>query len=114
MALRPTVQRSWRNFFASRNNRREVEIQRDEVFLATIQVGNEFLSHTDPARPKSSGGRLHRGQRLHIVVTVGSGVFVKLCNDKLTELRDRFEKHNGVAAHEVVYDYVVQETDQLG
>jgi hypothetical protein len=99
------VQRTWRDWFRNQNNQQVVEAPRDEVFLATIQVGNEFLR---------SGARLHRGQRLHFVVTVGSGVFVNLCNDKLSELRDRFEKHNGIAAHEVVYDYVVQETDQLG
>jgi hypothetical protein len=42
------------------------------------------------------------------MITVGSGFFVKLCDPVLSALRERFDKHNGVAMHEVAYDYVVE------
>ena len=41
-------------------------------------------------------------------MTVASAVFLKLCSTTLDTLRARFDKHNGVAMHDVVYDYVVE------
>jgi hypothetical protein len=41
-------------------------------------------------------------------VAVGSAVFMKLCADVLDDLRERFDKHNGVCGDEVIYDYVVK------
>jgi len=108
------VRRRWRDLLGLGRPDPPAEPPRSEVLLARIQVGNEVVSprHLGSVRP--SGSRLYRGKRLHIAVTVGSGVFIKLCSETLAALRRRFEAHNGIAAHEVSYDYVVQETDQLG
>lgn len=42
------------------------------------------------------------------MITVGSGVFIKLCSAVLDDLRARFERHNGMSGYEVVYDFVVE------
>lgn len=106
--------RGWRHVLGLRRPEPPAELPRAEVQLARIQVGNEVVSPRSVGSLRPSGSRLYRGKRLHLVVTVGSGVFIKLCGDTLTALRRRFEAHNGVAAHDVSYDYVVQEVDQLG
>ena len=106
--------RSWRDIFARERIQDEVEPRRDEILLATIQVGTELLPHTIETRGRAQAERLHRGSRLCIVATIGSGVFIKLCNTQLIALRERFHRHNGVAVHDVLYDYVVQEAGQLG
>lgn len=110
----PRAPRRWRNMLGLGRPDTTAEPPRTEVQLARVQVGNEVLAPRTLGIPRPSGSRLYRGKRLHIVVTVGSGVFIKLCGDTLTALRQRFDLHNGVAAHEVSYDYVVQEADQLG
>lgn len=112
--VRTRVNVAWWDRVLRRNPPEQVEERRDDVLLGTVEVGNEFLPHQDPTRPRSPTERFHRGTRLHLVITVGSGVFIKLCDDVLTELRNRFDKHNGVASYEVLYDYVVQDVDQLG
>jgi hypothetical protein len=112
--VRTRASATWWDRVLRRSPPEQVEERRDDVLLGTIEVGNEFLPHPDPHRPESPAERLHRGTRLHIVITVGSGVLIKLCGDLLTELHSRFERHNGVAVYEVLYDYVVQEVDQLG
>jgi hypothetical protein len=106
--------RGWRQLFGLRRPAVPAEPPRSEVLLATVQVGNELVAAPDAPVLRPSGSHLYRGKRLHIVITVGSGVFIKLCGETLTALRHRFGAHNGIAAHEVCYDYVVQEADQLG
>ena len=44
---------------------------------------------------------------VYIVVTVASGVFLKVCTSVLEDLRGRFSRHNGIAEYEMIYDYVV-------
>ena len=112
--VRKRVDPAWWERLLRRPSREEVEERQDDVVLATIQVGSELLSHKAPARPQRPMDGLHRGSRLHLVLTVGSGVFIKLCNQRLTDLRDRFSRHNGIVEYEVLYDYVVQEVEQLG
>jgi len=105
---------SWRHIFTREKAQDEMEPRRDEILLASIQVGIELLPHALGSQGRSSTERLHRGSRLCIVTTIGSGVFIKLCNTQLSALRERFDRHNGVVVHDVLYDYVVQEADQLG
>ncbi len=105
----------WRDLFKRAGSREQYELRRDEILLATIDVGNELVEGGQTRRGRSNQtSRLYGGGRIHIVITVGSGVFIKVCNAKLSELRERFGKHNGMSGHEVLYDYVVQEDDQLG
>lgn len=100
------ARRGWRNAFGLARVREETEERTESVRLATIQVGYELL----PLGPSVGGphaGRFRPGDRLVVVVTVASGVFLKVCTSVLEELRARFSRHNGLAEYEVVYDYVV-------
>jgi len=105
--------RGWRRLVAPIRSSEPAEAPRKEVLLATVQVGNDLVAAPGARAPRASGSPLYRGKRLYLVITVGSGVFIKLCSETLTALRRRFEVHNGIATHEVKYDYVVQEDDQL-
>ena len=109
-ALVPVRARTgWRNLFGL-GKRGEVETtKREEVVLATISIGNEFLPHVPGTG--SRGGettRYHRGDRLFIAVLVSSGVFLKVAAPILDELRARFDRHNGIARYEFAYDYIVE------
>lgn len=100
------ARRGWRNAFGLARAREETEERTENVRLATIQIGYELL----PLGPLAGGphaGRFRPGDRLVVVVTVASGVFLKVCTSVLEELRARFSRHNGLAEYEVVYDYVV-------
>jgi len=98
----------WRNLFGLLPKREQHESRREEVVVGKIEIGNELEPHAqwgDRGRP---GVRLHRTDRIAVGVTVSSAVFLKLCAPTLEELRKRFDRHNGVAYHEVEYDYVVE------
>jgi len=100
-----SVKPAWHNIFGIRGPREQFEMRKEELLLATVRVGNEL----QPARSSHRDRvRLYRGKRLHLVITVGSGFFVKLCDPVLATLRERFDRHNGVAMHDVAYDYVVE------
>ncbi|MDH4130446.1 MAG: hypothetical protein OEW17_00645 [Gemmatimonadota bacterium] len=98
----------WRSLFGLLPRREQHETRRDEVVVGKIEIGNELVPHAqwgDRGRP---GMRLHRTDRIAVGVTVSSAVFLKLCAGTLEDLRKRFDRHNGVAYHEVEYDYVVE------
>ncbi len=99
----------WRRWFGARRRGNVPATKREEVTLATIGIGNELVATGHAGRfPTPSTTHVHQSDRLCIAVTVASGVFLKLCSGALNELRARFEKHNGIAMHDVVYDYVVE------
>ena len=103
------VPRSWQNLFGMLGSKTLPETVETKALLATVDIGNEFLSgDSEYGAPGREVPKLYRGKRLHLVVTVGSGVFIKLCTDVLDQLRTRFEKHNGISGYEVIYDYVVE------
>jgi hypothetical protein len=102
------VARGWRNAFGLVGPRQRTEVAVQDTVLATVDVGNEYVGSRDSlVRPREQR-HLYRADRLYIVVTISSGVFIKLCTDVLDSLRTRFEKHNGICGYEVVYDYVVE------
>jgi hypothetical protein len=104
-----TVAATWRNLFGLRGPKERTEADAESTLIARIDVGNEYIPTNlpDSAR-RTDRAEYRRTDRLYFVITVSSGVFVKLCSDKLDTLRTRFEKHNGIAGYEVVYDYVVE------
>ena len=99
---------SWRRRYGILGAREPHETKREEVVVATIPVGNEFVPHhqyLDRGRPAD---RFHRTERLYLMVTVASAIFLKLCSERLEELRTRFAKQNGIAEYGLIYDYVVE------
>ncbi|MDH4044092.1 MAG: hypothetical protein OEW06_06475 [Gemmatimonadota bacterium] len=104
------VTRTWHNLWGLRGPLEHVEVARDSTLLARIDVGNEYVPtaglYGGPRRPEHPAW--HRTDRLYFHITVSSGVFIKLCSPTLEALRARFERHNGIAGHEVAYDYVVE------
>ncbi len=104
------IARSWRNFWGLRGPLERREVAPESTLLARIDVGNEYARtsgvYTGPRRPEHPAW--HRTDRLYVHITVCSGVFIKLCSGTLDRLRARFERHNGIAGHEVEYDYVVE------
>jgi hypothetical protein len=99
---------AWRRLFGLLGPREEHESKREEVVVATIQVGNEVVPHHQYFYRGKPADRFHRTDRLYLVVTVASPIFLKLCSETLEELRARFAKHNGIAEYELIYDYVVE------
>ena len=98
----------WRSLFGLRPRREQHETRRDEVVVGKIEIGNELVPHAQWGERGRPGMRLHRTDRIVVGVTVSSAVFLKLCAGTLEDLRKRFDRHNGVAHHEVEYDYVVE------
>jgi hypothetical protein len=97
---------AWRRLFGLLGPREERETKREEVVVATIQVGNEVVPHQQSSRGRPE--EYHRTERIYLVVTVASAIFLKLCSETLEALRARFAKHNGIAEYELIYDYVVE------
>jgi hypothetical protein len=87
---------------------------RDELDPRRVVAGVLQNRTTDPSldgaprRPEHPAW--HRTDRLsfHIHITVCRAAFIKLCSGTLDRLRARFERRNGIAGHEVEYDYVVE------
>lgn len=101
------ARRGWRNAFGLARTREETEERTESVRLATIQIGYELLPFGSGASPGAHSGRFRPGDRLVLVITVASGVFLKVCTSVLEDLRARFSRHNRLAEYEVIYDYVV-------
>jgi hypothetical protein len=98
----------WRSLFGRLRGREQRETRRDEVVVGRIEIGNELEPHAQWGERGRTAVRLHRTDRIVVGVTVSSAVFLKLCAGTLEELRQRFDRHNGVAHHEMEYDYVVE------
>jgi hypothetical protein len=108
--VKTPIPRSWHNLWGMRGPLEQSEAAQESTLLARIDIGNEYVRSPRVSAPsrRPEHPAWHRTDRLYFQMTVSSGVFIKLCSDTLDQLRERFERHNGIAGYEVEYDYVVE------